>query len=846
MSDEISDIKYLDFEISVHRDDGDEYVVRARSGKGKAEIRFTNPFNEDKRKVVRSTLTAAALRSSSAARKTKMRGAAAPEVREMKNFGALLFNEVVSGPMREFYQKCQAQADRERAGMRLRLTLDQSVDDLPWEFLCLNDDFVALNPRSPVVRYIEGAASCSLVKVEYPLRVLVVIAKPSDEVPLDTDAEKESIKTALKPLTDQGVVHLTFIEGNNTWKKMQDALLPNRTHILHFIGHGAFDENSNEGVLIMADEDGKTELLDSERLRVLVLGRSRLALIVLNSCLGTQGGDAQPFSSVAAGLVKSGIPAVIAMQFEISDEAAREISEIFYTSLSLNMPVDAALTEARRRIFLSNRNSLEWATPILYMQVPDGQLFEFKGTRPKTVSTTESVKPAFETNAAKRYAEGEAAMARGDWAAAVVAYRGAMVYVPNYRDAGEKLSICASRSNAATLFGKAQRAVAAKDYGQALQALNEAVKLDPTLDLAHLRETAECGEKYQQAIAKLRRGDRNAGVDLLRELISRQPDFEDAAQRLEDLAEGGNGLLGESPESNAMVPSESAGTSAERAGWKDRWNQFTGWIAATPEVQYQPPPGTEQAEAPNDKDVFDKGRELWNDWFRSKNPSAPLPETTRQQPVPEARPASPKQVSHPPVPPAQTPASLPVTPAPRQPASPPVTPALTQPESPPVTPAQPQPAVPPPTNPKIRQLRGSVPTEKPPDHVLESRIYLTPLIPRFVAETISQYFFSQSCESQILEKSGVWVTQGKKVEPRQTADTGLTATIVIERSGASLRVSIGGGAWIDQSSSVASGADPAASLITGPIGMGNQETLISILWGIVERFVTQSGGRRIA
>ena len=431
MSDEISEIKYLDFEISVQQEAGDEYVVRARSGKGKAEIHFTNPFNEDKRKVIRSALTAAALRSASVERKTKMRGAAAPEVREMKDFGALLFQEAVSGPVRDFYQKCQGQADRDHAGMRLRLTLDQSVDDLPWEFLVLNDDFMALNPRSPVVRYIAGAASCSLVKVEYPLRLLIVIAKPSDEVPLDTDAEKNSITAALKPLTDQGVVHLTFIEGNNTWKKLMDALLPNRTHILHFIGHGTFDEKNNEGVLIMADEDGKTELLDSERLRVLVQGRSRLALIVLNSCLGTQGGDAQPFSSVAAGLVKSGIPAVIAMQFEISDEAAREISEAFYTSLSLNMPVDAALTEARRRIFLSNRNSLEWATPILYMQVPDGQLFEFKGSRPRTDSVAQSVKPAFETNAAKRYAEGEDAMARGDWAAAVVAYRGAMVYVPN-------------------------------------------------------------------------------------------------------------------------------------------------------------------------------------------------------------------------------------------------------------------------------------------------------------------------------------------------------------------------------------------------------------------------------
>ena len=81
----------------------------------------------------------------------------------------------------------------------------------------------------------------------------------------------------------------------------------------------------------MEDADGKGIRIDSERLRVLVQGKSRLRLVVLNSCLGTRGDEAQPFSSMAAGLVRSGIPAVIAMQFEISDHAAREIAETFYS-----------------------------------------------------------------------------------------------------------------------------------------------------------------------------------------------------------------------------------------------------------------------------------------------------------------------------------------------------------------------------------------------------------------------------------------------------------------------------------------------------------------------------------
>lgn len=808
MSDEI---KYLDFEIVVTKSAGDDYLVRAKSGKGKAEHRFANPFNEDKRKVVRSTLIAAALRSSG---KAKVRSGAAPEVREMKTFGALLFQEAVSGPVRDFYQKCQAQADREHAGMRVRLTLDNSVDDLPWEFLCQQDDFMALNPRSPIVRYIEGAASCSLVKVEYPLRVLVVIAKPSDEVPLDTDAEKQSITAALKPLTDQAIVHLTFIEGNNTWKKLMNALLPNRTHILHFIGHGTFDETNGEGVLIMADKDGKTELVDSERLRVLVLGRSRLALIVLNSCLGTAGGDAQPFSSVAAGLIKSGIPAVIAMQFEISDEAAREISETFYTSLTLNLPVDAALTEARRRIFLSNRNSLEWATPILYMQVPDGQLFEFKGARPDSVSQPPPSKPPLEATAAKKYAEGEEAMARGDWEKAVNGYRGAMVYVPNYRDASEKLAICAGRLNAASLLEKAQEAVSKKEYGRALEALNEAVKLDPTLNVDQLRGTAECGEKYQRALTALKQRNIEVGTTLLREIVSVRQDFEDAAQRLENLAAGGDGLLGRL----ATRDEDSTETAEDQSGWKNRFNQIYNWATATPEVEYHPPPGTEP-EPPGDKDLFDKGRELWQGGFgifRSKSPSGPLPRKIEPEPPPPAMPPPPKQLAEPP---AQT-------------------------QTPPV------PVNPPKTEPsrtaKERSPRGTARTQTPPDRLIETRLYQTGLDPKFVAESISQYLTSQRCESQILQSGGVWIVQGRQTERRQTRNPGLVATLVLEQSPARLRGSIGGGAWIAQGSFETISADPAPSLITGAIDMADRRTLIEILWSIVERFVSQSGGRRLA
>jgi tetratricopeptide (TPR) repeat protein len=546
MSDEVD---YLDFEITVRKTGNDEYLLRAESGSGQAEVTFTNPFNEDKRALIGATLTKVALRSSA-----KTRSSSAPEVKKMKEVGASLFEQAITGPVREFYYKCQGEADQQGKGVRWRLSLDPSLGDLPWEFLYLQDEFLALNPRSPVVRYIKGAARVAPLKAEHPLRVLVVIASPKDVPPLDTDAEKQRINEALKPLTAQGLVDVTYIEGPDTWERMIDALLPNRTHILHYIGHGAFDEKNSEGVLIMEDSDGMAVRIDSERLRVLVQGKSRLRLVVLNSCLGTQGDEGQPFSSMAAGLVRSGIPAVIAMQFEISDHAAQEIAETFYTSLALNMPVDAAVTEARRKIFLSDRDSLEWATPILYMQVPDGKLFQFEGAAASGPSPEPSPRPSrpeydsgesLRAKAAKRYKEGERAMAAKNWADAAKVFRGALMLVPDYQDASQRLSICEKQEKIRVLYEQSQAFCAEKKYYQALKALEEISSLDAAfVDAECVRTAAELGQKYNRALGELQNGNRTRAAELLREVVSAQPDFADAAARLDNLAEDGDGLLG--------------------------------------------------------------------------------------------------------------------------------------------------------------------------------------------------------------------------------------------------------------------------------------------------------------
>jgi CHAT domain-containing protein len=72
-----------------------------------------------------------------------------------------------------------------------------------------------------------------------------------------------------------------------------------------------------------------------------------LRLVVLNACEGARISPEDPFSGVAQTLVRESIPAVIAMQFEITDDAAVAFAEDFYRATAQGYPVDAALTAAQ-------------------------------------------------------------------------------------------------------------------------------------------------------------------------------------------------------------------------------------------------------------------------------------------------------------------------------------------------------------------------------------------------------------------------------------------------------------------------------------------------------------------
>ena len=173
-----------------------------------------------------------------------------------------------------------------------------------------------------------------------------------------------------------------------TPRRLREALRDGTYHVLHYVGHGDFTPDG-DGVLYLEDDDGSghTEL-DSGELASLLADQTALRLVVLNACDGARTSLTDPFAGIATTLVQLGVPAVIAMQFAISDAAAILFAEELYTNLiGGRAPVDAAVSEARKAIFVE-QGTMEWATPVLFLADTEVRLFDF--VEPPTAVPTPS------------------------------------------------------------------------------------------------------------------------------------------------------------------------------------------------------------------------------------------------------------------------------------------------------------------------------------------------------------------------------------------------------------------------------------------------------------------------
>jgi hypothetical protein len=309
-------------------------------------------------------------------------------------FGGALFDALFRDEVRSCLRRSLDEARRQGGRLRLRLRLADvpELAALPWEYLHdpINDRFFALSVQTPIVRYLDLPQRATRLSIELPLNVLVMVASPVDLMPLDAEAEWARLNNALSDLQARNLVALHRLEDARL-TTLQERLRHQTCHVFHFIGHGDFDEQTQDGLLMLENESNRSHRVSGQMLGTVLRDHAPLRLATLNACEGARASRSDPFAGVAQRLVQQGIPAVIAMQFQLSDDAAQTFAPAFYAAVADGYPVDAAVTESRKAIYAGG-NADEWGTPVLYMRSPDGLLFDVParpGPSPpqRTVST---------------------------------------------------------------------------------------------------------------------------------------------------------------------------------------------------------------------------------------------------------------------------------------------------------------------------------------------------------------------------------------------------------------------------------------------------------------------------
>lgn len=551
------EISYLDFDMMIERSGEKTYRARVLSSPaGQASGEISLPFSD--LELENFLLKIGRTRRG-------VRRLESPEMEAAKVFGGKLFKAVFEDELFSALRSSLDEARKQRQGLRIRLRLNDAPElvNLPWEYLynpSLNR-FLSLSVNTPLIRYLELPERISPLLVTLPLRVLAVISSPSDYPGLDVEREWNNLNAALADLIQRGVLLLDRLE-TATPTALQYSLRRNEYHIFHFIGHGGFNEQAQDGILLFEEEGGRGRPLSGQYLGTLLHDEDTLRLAVLNACEGGRSGMSDPFAGVAQSLVQQGLPAVIGMQFEVTDQAAITFAREFYTAIADGYPVDAALSEARKAIF-SLGNDIEWGTPVLYMRAQDGMIFDVsklpetaQGPQPAAEEKPPSHPPAEgehlipptraktynQVNLEQLYIDGLSAYWLQDWAKAWDLFRQVVDLNPAHQDASAKLDEVKEQLTKAALLADAELAMQANDWSAAQEPLEKLVELDSDYNnassqLEQVRKNIQLSNLYAQA-QQLHQAEQWAAViNVFNQIKEIQPDYLDPDELLSSAQE---------------------------------------------------------------------------------------------------------------------------------------------------------------------------------------------------------------------------------------------------------------------------------------------------------------------
>jgi hypothetical protein len=258
----------------------------------------------------------------------------------------------------------------------IRLSVPPALQRLPWE--CLYDEqiagFLLTQSRYCLIRDTAIRVEPRVPLARLPVSVLAVIPEGSG---LSVEREMHGLKVAVDKLGD--AITLERLDGAVTPDALRRALDSRQWDVVHFIGHGDV-VNGLTRVRLNSENALNDGQWVSGEVFATFFDRHVPRLVILNCCHGGSQSTQRTLSGIGPFLLRAGVPAVVAMQFEIPDEVAIKFADSFYGEL-LGGPfrgrIDLALAAARRTLFQNQRPDamLPFITPVLYLSPGHETLF---------------------------------------------------------------------------------------------------------------------------------------------------------------------------------------------------------------------------------------------------------------------------------------------------------------------------------------------------------------------------------------------------------------------------------------------------------------------------------------
>jgi hypothetical protein len=371
---------YLDLVVVISPGPDGDYAVRVTSDEfGQKNAKVKLPFTLDD---LSRALLAMGRQIGTIVPKGNRSGAA-EDLKSAEDLGVDLFNALFQGEVRDLLVLAQGKAQTSaETGVRIRLSMDlqapgmAKIASLPWELMCRGrgEAPMALSTQTTLVRALDVVGRTDPAPFVAPLRIMVVMSNPEGTTKLDLDKERKQIEATWGALLNVKVDFVPPVAA-----EIRRRLRATNYHVIHYMGHGDFDDDAGGGILLLEKEDHSADPFTGDEFAGWLVD-APLRLVFLNACkTGTTGerSGAHPFAGVAAALIKQKVPAVVAMQFPISDSAAILFARTFYECILQGAPVDAAIVEGRKDLRANKETASEWATPVLYLRSKDGVLFEW-------------------------------------------------------------------------------------------------------------------------------------------------------------------------------------------------------------------------------------------------------------------------------------------------------------------------------------------------------------------------------------------------------------------------------------------------------------------------------------